>query len=93
MPDSAIQFARETDWSGPPPEFHTLLADVRTRYEHQLAVLHHALDKRLGEPQPDCLDCFRAATEMAVMAEVGAHTLTPADRHRLRELWTALLHA
>jgi hypothetical protein len=56
----------------------------------EFAALTTALDKRFNRPDADWMGVFRAAAEMALMAQVGTD-LRPVDRTRLRELWDALL--
>jgi hypothetical protein len=90
MPDAAISFARGTSWVKTPEEFVPLRETVRTNHRTEFAALTAALDKRFNRPDADWMGVFRAAAEMALMAQVGTD-LRPVDRTRLRELWDALL--
>lgn len=93
MPDAAIAYVRGVPWVKTPEEFVPLRESVRTNHKAEFATLTAALDKRFNQPNAVWMGAFRAAAEMALMAEVGGNDLKPADRRRLRELWDTLLQA
>jgi hypothetical protein len=95
MPDAAIRFARDVSEVQTPQHLVPLRTEVRTKHRGQLLQLHEAINRRFGTTgaRDDYVNVFYAASEMALMEEIGRAQLQPEDRHTLRRLWEHLLHA
>jgi hypothetical protein len=93
MPDAAIRLARGVSEVRTPEHLIPLRTQVRERHGARLQAVHAALYERFDRTGDDYLNVFRAAAEMAVMEQVGAGSLSSADRRTLRQLWEDLLTA
>lgn len=95
MPDAAIRFARDVSQVWTPEHLVSLREHVRTERRGDLLAVHEAINQRFGTTgaATDYVNVFYAASEMAVMAEVGRDQLAAADRQLLRQLWDDLLAA
>jgi hypothetical protein len=95
MPDTAIRFARNVSEVRTPRHLLSLREDIRKNHRGQLADLHGAINDRFKTTgaRDDYVNVFYAASEMALMEQVGRARLQPEDRRTLRRLWEHLLHA
>lgn len=68
---------------------------IRKHNGGQLRALHAAIDERFGTTgaSDDYVNVFYAASEMALMEELGRTELSAGQRQSLRMLWTDLLSA
>jgi hypothetical protein len=92
MPPGSVTFARGVGNVWTPEHLVPLRDHVRKDHREQLGALHAAIDERLGAPNK-YVGVFYAASEMALMAEVGGDEFPPEDRRLLRQLWEDLLAA
>lgn len=93
MPYASISFARGVSEVRTPEHLIPLRTRVRERHWSLLGSVHNVLYERFDRTSDDYLNVFRAAAEMAVMAEVGRDSITPQDYQVLRQLWVDLLNA
>ncbi|MDP1850772.1 MAG: hypothetical protein Q8K79_23475 [Solirubrobacteraceae bacterium] len=95
LPDAAVRFARGISQVWTPGHLVPLRGRVRTDHRSDLLAVHEAINQRFGTTgaTSDYVNVFYAASEMAVMAEVGGHELSGEDKRLLRRLWEDLLAA
>jgi hypothetical protein len=95
MTAASIRFARGVDYVQTPAHPVPLRTRVRTEHGAALRRLHEAINERFGTTgaSDDYVNVFYAASEMALMEQVGRSDLSDDDRRTLRDLWDALLTA
>lgn len=95
MPAGSVGFARGVGEVRTPDHLVPLRDRVRTQHGGDLRRVHAAIEQRFGTTgaTDDYINVFYAASEMAVMVEVGREELPADDRQLLRQLWDRLLAA
>lgn len=95
MSNRSIAFARGVSQVWTPDHLVPLRDQVRKDHRGDLLRVHHEINLRFGTTgaTTDFVNVFYAASEMALMAEVGGDDLSDEDRQTLRRLWNDLLAA